>query len=62
MTAVESKQHEGIGKDKVVPGSGHRYTTNEGIEMVEYHVDTLPQFQDIVADASGGNGASMEDG
>lgn len=55
MTAAESKQYEGIGEDKVVPGSGHRYTTNEGIEMVEYHVDTLPKFQDII-DASGERG------
>jgi hypothetical protein len=60
MTEEESKQHEGIGEDKVVPGSGYRYrgidpNANEEADMVEYHVDALPKFQEIV-DASGERG------
>ena len=55
MTNEESKQYEGHGKDLIVPGSGYRYMGddpniyyNAVVEMVEYHIDTLPIFQDII--------------
>ena len=42
-------------KEKVVPGSGCCYKScnpnddsNDVVDLVEYHVDTLPQFQDVV--------------
>ena len=42
-------------KVSVVPRSGYRYKvrnpndkSNGDIDMVEYHVNTLPQYQDIV--------------
>ena len=53
------KGHE---REKVFPGSGYRYKvcnlnddSNDAIDLVEYHIDVLPQFQDIV-DESGKKG------
>ena len=49
------KKYEGHGKDLIVPGSGYRYMgddpniySNAVVKMVEYHIDTLPIFQDII--------------
>ena len=51
-----------VKKEKFVPGSGCRYKVcnpnkkyNDFFNWVEYHVDTLPQFQDIL-DKSGKKG------
>ena len=62
MTAEEAAVYEGLENDKVFPGSGYRYKgcnpnddSDDVVDMVEYHVDTLPAFQDII-DASGEKG------
>ena len=54
ITAQDSYQYKRYEKGKVVPVSGYQYkvynpndNSNDGIDMVEYHVGTLPQFQDI---------------
>ena len=53
--ADESEQYKGYEKEKAVPVLGKRYKgckpnedSNDVADLAEYHVDTLPQFQDIV--------------
>ena len=53
------KIFEGHGRDLIAPGYGYRYMGadpniyyNIVVGMVEYHIDTLPIFQDIL-DTSG---------
>ena len=62
ITADESEQYEGYEKEKVIPVACYRYkglnpndNSNDAIDMVNYHVYTLPKFQDIV-DKSGAKG------
>ena len=56
------KKYEGHGKDFIAPGYGYRYIgvepnsySNAVVEMVKYHIDTLPIFRDII-DSSGTKG------
>ena len=51
MTAEDSEQYKECEKEKVVPGSGYRYKgynpnddSNDVVDLVEYHVKTLPHF------------------
>ena len=51
MTDEESYQYKGYENEKVVTGSGYNYKgfnpkddSNYVVDLVEYHVETLPQF------------------
>ena len=55
MISEESEQYGGYKKELVFPWSGYHYKWwnpnekyNDVVDLVEYHVDTLPQFQYIV--------------
>ena len=62
VISEESDQYEGQEEEKFIPGSAYRYKvcnpndySNDVVDMLEYHVDTLPQLQ-VVLEKSGKKG------